>query len=226
MTLLLETPDWLVLWYMRQHGPVLSACNQGRKQNIAGDEFTPLSWLEMQLANLGHLYLQVIFMRCSVFYGMFQAFTPGFANQIGSPGFSHHDAAGWLQGATWMSVWHLLLAPEIFPLASAGSFNWSFPDVDDIILLLLRKKKKRSSVLNPLQKGQRSWQGGHATLETINTLPYDSVHSLATTHIDTCLTCRRWQDLGWEEGQGQQRGWETGICYTVCQYSLWGAMIK
>lgn len=82
-----------------------------------------------------------------------------------------------------------------------------------------------SSVLKPLYKGQRSWQGGHAIPETINTLPYDSSHGLATTHIDTCLICRRWQDLGWEGGQGQQTGWETGICYNVCQYRLWGAMI-
>lgn len=80
-------------------------------------------------------------------------------------------------------------------------------------------------MLKPFYKGQRSWQGGHTTLETINTLPYDSVHGLATTHIDTCLICRRWQDLDWEGGQGQWTGRETGICYTVCQYSLWGALI-
>lgn len=74
MTLLLEMPGWLVLQYMRQYGPVLSAFNQGRKQNlwdctcIAGKEFTLSNSLEMQLANLGHLYLQLHFMRHSVFY--------------------------------------------------------------------------------------------------------------------------------------------------------------
>lgn len=77
-------PGWLVLWYMRQYGPVLSAFNQGRKQNlwdctgIAGIEFTFSNLLEMQLTNLGHLYLQLCFMRHSVFYGMFQAFIPGY----------------------------------------------------------------------------------------------------------------------------------------------------
>lgn len=228
-------PGWLVLWYMRQCGPVLSAFNQSRNQNlwdctgIAGEEFTPLNLLEMQLANLGHLHIPT-----TVFYEMFclsqdvpsfySRLQGSFANLVGSPGFSHLDAAGWLQVVTWMSVWHLLLAPEIFSLASAASFSWSFSDVDSILLLLLRKKLN-SSVLKPLYKGRRSCQGGHAILETINTLPYDSVHGLATTHIDTCLVCRRWQDLGWEGGQGQQTGRETGICYTVCQHSLWGAMI-
>lgn len=231
MTLLLETPGWLVLWYMRRCGPVLSAFNQGRKQNLW--DCTGILTFEFVSNATGK---PGSFISITVFYETFcllrdipsfySRLQGSFANQIGSPGFSHHDAAGRLQGVTWMSVWHLLLAPEIFPLASAGSLNWSFPDVDDLILLLLRKKKTwESSVLKPLYKGQRSWQGGHAIPETINTLPYDSVHGLATTHIDTCLICRRWQDLGWEGGQGQQTGWETGICYNVCQYRLWGAMI-
>lgn len=183
----------------------------------------------MQLTNQSSLYLQLFFYETFCLLqdvpNFYSKLWGSFANQIGSLAFSHLDAAGWLQGVTWMSVWHLLLASEIFSVSSGGSFNRSFPDVDSIILLLLRKKKLNSSVLKALYKGQRSCQGGHATLETINTLPYDSVHGLATTHIDTCLICRRWQDLGWEGGQGQQTGREMGICYTVYQYSLWGAMI-
>lgn len=145
MTLLLETPGWLVLWYMRQCGPVLSAFNQGRKQNlwdctgILTFEFVrnatgkPGSFISTTVFYETFCLLQHI----PSFYSKLQG---SFANQIGSPGFSHHDAAGRLQGVAWMSVWHLLLAPEIFPLASTGSLNWSFPDVDDLILLLLRKK--------------------------------------------------------------------------------------
>lgn len=55
------------------------------------------------------------------------------------------SAVGWLQGVTWILIWHLLLATEIFPLASVGvgSCNWSHHNIDDIILLLLRKKRLR-----------------------------------------------------------------------------------
>lgn len=95
---------------------------------------------------------------------MFQAFNSrlqgSFANQVGSPVFSHLDAAGWLQGVTWMSVWHLLLAPEIFSPASAGSFSWSFPDVDSIILPLLRKNKFFSAeaiIQRPEKLPGRTW---------------------------------------------------------------------
>lgn len=173
----------------------------------------------MHLANLDHLYLNCFLWDIRSFTGCSKLLLQA-ARQL-----CKSDWITWLlppscsrmsPGCNLNVSW----TPEIFSLASAGSFNWSFLDVDSIILLLLMKKKFKFFSAEAILQGPEKLQGGHATLETINTLPYDSVHGLATTHIDTCLICRRWQDLDWEGGQGQWTARETGICYTVYHYSF------